>query len=280
MQELHAGIDRVIKIARSLRDTAGELGKLDLKSQVIDEISILQELRDEMDLLVGAAVSHDTAAQESGRDTETLSSSGFKLADNTMAVIQPSGDTDTYQIAPIPEPEPEPSPAPAAEGDATAETTASAEDGAEKSSKPDSAEAGDADRSRAAQAELRIAELEPLHAAAVKRVNAVLTPEQNRIRVKATKAARAAGRTGADARNYIYSAMKLTEQQKVDLAAAKKELSSIRQAIAQEIEFLLDEDQKKRVAEQAHIQLPATAAATDRRPSDRASADREPSGTD
>ena len=67
MQELHGGIDRVIKIARSLRDVAGELGKLDLKSQIIDEISTLQELRDDLDEMLksagGEAATTDSSEQ-------------------------------------------------------------------------------------------------------------------------------------------------------------------------------------------------------------------------
>lgn len=238
MQELHAGIDRVIKIARSLRDVSGELGKLDLKSQIIDEISTLQELRDDLDELLKSTGDDAAPTDSSGQDTETLSTGDFKLSDNSMAVIQPSGDTDTYGISPTPDPEPE---AEAAAVDAEAD---------------DAAAGADPEREkRAAKAQARILELEPMHAAAAKRVNQVLTPEQNQIRVKATKAARAAGKTGAEARNYIYGAMKLSDEQKTELATAKKELNSIRSAIASEIEFLLDEEQKKRVAAEAHIHL-------------------------
>ena len=242
MQQLHAGIDRVIKIARSLRDTAGELGKLDLKSQIIDEISTLQELRDDLDELLKSAGDDEAPADSSGQDTETISTEDFKLGNNTMAVIQPSGDTDTYQISPTADPEPEAAAA-SSDGEA-AEDTASG-----------GTEADPEREKRAAQAQTRIAELEPMHAAAAQRVNKVLTPEQNQIRVKATKAARAAGQTGAEARNYIYAAMKLSDEQKTELASAKKELNSIRAAIAKEIKFLLDEEQKKRVAAEAHIQL-------------------------
>ena len=243
MQELHAGIDRVIKIARSLRDTAGELGKLDLKSEIIDEISTLQELRDDLDATLNsmpASASTEAAPESSDQDTETISTSDFKLGDNTMAVIQPSGDTDTYQISPTLDPDPES----ASSDDETA-------DGIENGG----TEIDPEREKRAAQAQAQIAELEPMHAAAAQRVNKVLTPEQNQIRVKATKAARAAGKTGTEARNYIYAAIKLSDEQKTELAAAKKELNSIRAAIAKEIEFLLDEEQKKRVAAEAHIQL-------------------------
>ena len=242
MQELHAGIDRVIKIARSLRDTAGELGKLDLKSEIIDEISTLQELRDHLDAMLSSMGSAESVPESSDQDTETISTSDFKLGDNSMAVIQPSGDTDTYQIAP------------ASDHDSEAEREVSAGEAASES--PNAGTGLDREREkRAAQAQARILELEPMHAAAAKRVNKVLTPEQNQIRVQATKTARAAGKTGTEARNYIYAAMKLSDEQKTELATAKKELNSIRAAIANEIEFLLDDEQKKRVAAEAHIQL-------------------------
>ncbi|MBI1314359.1 hypothetical protein GC176_23940 [bacterium] len=246
MQQLHAGIDRVIKIARTLRDVAGELGKVDLKSQIIDEISILQDLREEFGAATGLVVGNGVASASSDSDTEVISTAAFKLGDNSMAVIQPSGDTETYHIAHALEAE-EPTPATATVPPSNASRTEAANAGSNVSD--------DERAKRAAQAESRIAELEPLHAAAAKRVNDVLTPEQNQIRVKATKAARAAGRTGQDARNYIYAAMKLSDEQKVQLADARKELTAIRAAISKEIEFLLDDEQRQRVASEIHIQL-------------------------
>ncbi len=238
MHQLHASIDRVIQSARRLRDIAGEEGQIELKSQIIDEISTLQELRDELDVQLDGADSSATVTSVES-DTETISTSGFKMEDNSMSVIQPSGDTDTYGISEFTE-EPVPD-----------EQSAAGQDADEAAS----AEPDDAMQKRSAKAEARIAELEPLHAAAAKRVNDVLTPEQNQIRIKATKAARAAGKTGAEARQYIYGAMKLSQEQRVKLSTAKKELASIREAIAKEVEFLLDDDQKKRVASVAHIQL-------------------------
>ena len=243
MQPIQTSIGRIIKAARRLRDVAGELGQLDLKAEIIDEISDLQELRDELAEGHSSADDASTHAQE----TAPVASKPGTLADNTMAVFQPSGETGTYGIASEPEPveaepeEPEPDAAETDSEDAssTAEAAAAATETPRKQ---------EARRRRAELAEQRIAELESLHAVAANRVNSVLSPEQNKIRVKATKAARAEGKTGHEAHQFVYAAMKLTNEQRNNLAAARKELNSIRIAIGTEVAFLLDEDQKKRIA--------------------------------
>ena len=46
MSSIHESLSRLVDTARQLRDMAGELGNLELKSTIVDEISTLQEIHD------------------------------------------------------------------------------------------------------------------------------------------------------------------------------------------------------------------------------------------
>lgn len=255
MAKVQSSIGRIIESARRLRDIAGEMGQIDLKAEIIDEISTLQEIRDDVS-------DESNASQE---DTATIAVSTQKLGDNAFAVIQPSAGADTYGIAPEPEPESELEPKAEPDNEESSKVDASGDEEKTGSSDVDKTadEGSEAEKKlpemteeerakRAAMAQMRISELEPLHAVAAKKVNEVLTPEQNKIRARATKAAREAGKSKQELRQFVYAAMKLTDEQKTQLNDARKELKSVRAAIAEEVEFLLDADQKKQILQNAH----------------------------
>ena len=100
---------------------------------------------------------------------------------------------------------------------------------------------------RAKQAEMRIAELEPLQQAILKRMNDILTPDQRKSRLQASKAARDAGKTGVELQQIINNAMHLNAEQAAQWAIAKKDLQAVRSDIAKEVAHLLTDDQKKAV---------------------------------
>ena len=100
---------------------------------------------------------------------------------------------------------------------------------------------------RSRSAEIRIQELEPLQQSALKKINDVLTPEQAKKKAIAAKAARKAGKKGAELQQYVMSYLDLNAKQKDRMAAAGKELHKIRLAIAREVEHLLDDNQKKQI---------------------------------
>jgi len=99
----------------------------------------------------------------------------------------------------------------------------------------------------ARQAELKIAELEPLQQSLIRRMNEILTPEQNRARAIATKEAKDSGKTGRDAQQHVFDALHLTPEQKVQWAAARKDLQAVREQIAQQVALLMTDDQKQRI---------------------------------
>lgn len=94
-------------------------------------------------------------------------------------------------------------------------------------------------------AEARIAELAPLEHAAVEKVNGVLTAEQHAERIRASVQGRRFGLSGLSLYHHIMAALQLTDEQKTSLAEARRELRSIREAIAPQVITLLDEQQQR-----------------------------------
>lgn len=82
--------------------------------------------------------------------------------------------------------------------------------------------------------EMRIADLEQLEQAATRRMNDVPTAEQKQIKAKAQHAGREAGKAGKELQQYIYSAMKLSSEQRSKIQAARKDVQSLREAIEKE----------------------------------------------
>jgi hypothetical protein len=87
-------------------------------------------------------------------------------------------------------------------------------------------------------------EHEPKLAAAAKKLNDALTPDQRRARQEAQKAARQAGKKGREAQAEITAAMKLTDEQKKAYDAAQKELDEANGAFRADLSGVLSDDQK------------------------------------
>jgi hypothetical protein len=229
MADVVASISRLVKIARALRTAADELGQVDLKSQIVDEISTLQEIRDEIaddshltetEIPASlAAAAAPTPEADPASTTETVAA----LDDASMGVVQPSGTEETYTINAVDEEE---------EIEA-ANSSASATENAGDESSPTEQKGPNLDQRRAV-IEMRIADLEQLEQDATRRLNDVPSTEQKKIKVKANHAGREAGKTGKELQQFVYGAMKLTHDQKVEIQAVRKDLLKLREAIAKE----------------------------------------------
>lgn len=90
-------------------------------------------------------------------------------------------------------------------------------------------------------------EHEPKVAAAAKKVNESLTPEQRRARQEAQKAAKTSGKKGKEAQAEVLAAMKLTDEQKKAYDAAQKELDDANSALRTALSGVLSDEQKAAV---------------------------------
>lgn len=235
MSSIHQSVTRLIESARHLRDAADQLGNAELKAQIVDEISSLQDLREVLagtgdstvDIPAGIA-----AAAQSSQTAQTEPNKPKPLGDNSMSVYTPSKNTGTYALTEekveVKEVIHE-----------TAKTKPPAED-PEKKAK------------RAAEAEKVIAELEMILQDALRSMNDCLSPEQKKIKVRESKAGEAAGNSAAEIRNAVFSAMKLSDEQKIRISDARKQIAQIRESIAEEVSYLMDDRQRAQVEGQSH----------------------------
>lgn len=277
MSSVSGSIGRIIASARSLRKIADELDNVELKSQIIDEISTLQEIRDELSEEGG---SHDVAASElaavvksAGSSDDSTAAAGtadetaggetpqndappadMKIDEGKFAYIEPGADGETYGINAEPEEE---EPADESSDSEEAADPDSESDGDSDPARDEDAEAkpkSDEKKKKSAKAkpkltpeqravvEMKIADLEPLERDAQRRLDSVLTPEQKQIKVQATRAARDAGKSGRDLQIYIHKAMKTSPEQRHQLSEARKDLARVREAIEKE-RAVLDEEE-------------------------------------
>lgn len=220
MSELVERINRLVEIARRLRAAADELGQVDLKSQIVDEISTLQEIRDDLhgDGSAAEVKSPELASQEDVSTSPAEDSES--LIDASMGIVEPTGKEETYSFTA--EEESDESPPPAVTDEPSVE-------------KP---KAGPSVDERRAVIEMRIADLEQLEQAATRRMNDVPTAEQKQIKAKAMHAGREAGRTGKELQQYALGAMRLSPEQRSELQAARKDVLSLREAIEKERQSL------------------------------------------
>ena len=221
MSDISANVDRLVEIARRLRTAAGELGQVEIKSQIVDEISELQEIRDE---LRGSDTKAEAATSEVQDESENPPVE--VLADAGIGIVEPTGNEETYSLTPE---------------DESSDSAESADDSAqpnetESDSGPANtpAQTKDTTAEQRALIEMRIADLEQLEQAATKRMNDVPTPEQKQIKAKALKAGREAGRSGKELQQYANGAMHLSPEQRSEIQAARKDVLSLREAIAKE----------------------------------------------
>jgi hypothetical protein len=92
-------------------------------------------------------------------------------------------------------------------------------------------------------AQARIAELEPLHQAALRKMNDVLTDEQKAKKTAATKKNRKAGLKGKELQAAVMSVLDLTDEQQQHLSSARQELLRVRQTISHQVKGLLSKEQ-------------------------------------
>lgn len=244
-------VTQLIRTARQLRDIAGELEQLELKSTLVDCIGTLQELRDEIpgatDTNFEMAAAETVAAEAKPAEAKPAEANpaeqpepASQLRDSGgMVVIEPSSDGETYGFSVGEELEPEPEekpakPAPVQVGPSIDELKAK-----------DPSELTETDRTRLAEARMR--ELEPQHQAILKRMNDLLTEEQRVTKKKVTRAGRAAGKAAKQIQKEVIAALKLTDQQKMDMAECRKQLQEIRVEMSKQVDGLLSEDQQREI---------------------------------
>jgi hypothetical protein len=232
MSDVVACISRLVKSARRLRAAADELGQLDLKSEIVDEITTLQEIREELaddshltetEIAVPSAAAAAPAAASPGADSDSSTLTVAAMDDAPMGVVKPTGKEETYSLNPEEE----------AEEVETASASAAPTEDSESDSRSDGPKGPSVDERRAV-IEMRMADLEQLEQDATRRLNDVPSAEQKKIKVKANHAGREAGKAGKELQQFVYGAMKLTHDQKVEIQAVRKDLASLREAIAKE----------------------------------------------
>lgn len=243
-------ITRLIDVARRLRTAADEIGNVELKSQIVDEISTLQEIRETLSSdheteprpvqaasLEATSVPQDSSESLEHRIPEPKDEHGgvedSKDFQTKMNRLEPTGDGEGYGIlADAPEDE---------EALADDESDCSATE-REKTVDPENASAKTDKKTRStgnqelsaderAVIEMHIAELEPLKQSALRRMNDLFTPEQKKIKAQATKAGRKAGKTGRELQHHVYSAIRMSPEQKEQFLVARKDFESVREAI-------------------------------------------------
>jgi Spy/CpxP family protein refolding chaperone len=87
-------------------------------------------------------------------------------------------------------------------------------------------------------------EFGPKLAALKKKIGGILTPERKAAGKAAQKAAKAAGKKGKAAKADVEAALKLTADQKTQMAAATKELKALQKELRAKVEALLTPEQK------------------------------------
>ena len=227
-------IAALIDSAKALRQIAEEVENLEIKSKIVDEISKLQEIREQVH---AGDTATDTPQLATGEAAEQRSAS---LLDNQSPTVrlEPPKDSDTYSLAASEES----TAAEQTDGPATDKGTSDTDVDIPVSTGPQDTEEL-TEHQRFILAESRIAELEPLHQSILRKMNDVLTDEQVRTNSVATKSGRKAGLKGKELQKSVMDALKLSEEQQKQMSAARKELQQVRIAIAKQVESLLDKGQ-------------------------------------
>jgi hypothetical protein len=239
-------IHGLIESAKKLRTIAEEMGSVDLKSQIVDQMFQLQEALEEI-VTTGEEnikIEHETRVQESPPEEKALGS-------GKIFTIQPPTESETYSFEPKPEPEPT--------STAVALVTESSENDQSEGKPgqdtgpphvdafklPENVEL--TEEQQAELSELKIKELEPRHQACIQTIYEILTPEQRTARDKAKKVGKEKGLKGSELKNFVQWAVKLTDDQKKQMKIAQKELLAVREEIAKQISGMLTDEQKSRI---------------------------------
>ena len=210
-------ISRVIKSARELKTIADELGNLDLKSQLLEEIDQLQELRESLSESGELA---QFTAQSTPSEPRVAHSPEPSSSESATHIIKPSEEGETYQIHVDGDQENEASTDSAIENDRESDNTSE-----------------EAERFRRGEAVLR--KLEPQQQRILKQMNDILTEEQKIQKQTLTREGHAAGKKGSVIQQEVMAALELTEKQQQLMAVARKELQDIQSEIVQQVDGLL-----------------------------------------
>lgn len=251
-------IGGLIDSAKRLRSLADELQSVELKSRIVDEIVRLQELREQAfnDAISGNGESADSTSDEAKSEKALLPDD----ESTKFARLEPSADGETYSLTPE-EDQSSTKPDSDVEEEAAASLLADEESAGTSASSSDTelrfSSTSDTEQipssdvqlqdlpeeKRFAVAQARIAELEPLHQAALRKMNDVLTDEQQARKTAATKKHRKAGLKGKELQAAVRNALDLTDEQQQQLSLARREVVHVRQAIAHQVEGLLSKEQ-------------------------------------
>jgi len=81
----------------------------------------------------------------------------------------------------------------------------------------------------------------------VKKRAGIITPDQRRARAEAIKAARKAGKKGKELRKAVADSVKITDEQKKQMQALRKEFRSLRAEVNKKVRALLTDDQRAKL---------------------------------
>ena len=237
MSTIQQCVTRLIETARRLRKIADELNNVELKTQIIDEISSLQDIRDALADSADSNVDLSANMVQKAAEPDFATPDKAKaLGENAMNVYTPAENAGTYALT---EEEEEP--------EVVDDTVDETEEESPAANDPEHA------AKRAVKAEKAIAELEVILQDAIHTMNSILTPEQKTIKVRETKSGEAAGKSAAEIRNAVYAAMKLTDEQKVHISDSRKQIQQIRASIAEELTWLMDDEQRDKIKSKSGV---------------------------
>ena len=230
-------IANLTESAKKLRAIAEELKNVQLKSEIVDQIMQLQEAREQ--ILAAGEENFKVNLGPQG----SQSSSQLATIDARVARLEVAEDIETYSFHAVEEAPAEESPDKKQPAAGTTESRIEAFKVLEKIDLTD--------EQKAKLAELRIKEIEPKHQAAVQKLNDILTDEQNKAKIEVAKLAKKTGKKGKELQQAVQAAIKLTDEQKKQMAIARKELHELRLEIAQQIDAFLTDDQRASIRETA-----------------------------
>ena len=240
-------VSGLMKSAKNLRTIAENLGNVELKSQIVDEMLQLQEIREQ--LTATAPTNGDGEAAATPPDREEKDKALSFDDNDKFAHFEPSDDGETYGLhadgeGPNPNSNATPTP-PESAVISSAKTDADIPtDTASKSDSPvgsQFADLSEGDRFRLAEENIR--DLEPLNLAALNKMNSILTDGQKKKKAAATKVGIRANKKGRELQQSVMAAIDLDDEQKEQMAEARSELQRIRTAISKQVEGLLTPEQ-------------------------------------
>ncbi len=240
-------VSGLMKSAKNLRSIAETLGDVELKSQIVDEMLQLQEIREQ--LTAAGPTNGDGEATPNPSDREQKDKVLSFDDKQKMVQFKPSADGETYGLHPDGAGPDSKSGAAASPPESAVISSAKTDtdiptDTVDKSDSPAGsqfAHLSEEDRFRLAEENIR--DLEPLNLATLNKMNDILTGEQKKKKAAATKAGIRANKKGRELQQAVMAAIDLDDEQKEQMAEARSELQRIRTAISKQVEGLLTPEQ-------------------------------------